>query len=78
MAAESEPHCRKDLVSEAIVFPAPVAREQRSGKDVCGDRFLHRRVNGPLAFPAVGNPPTELLEFVVTGEFERTKVEQPG
>ena len=78
MAAEAETHRGEELVGKAVVGPAAIAGEQRSGENVCRDSHFHRGLDRPLPFPAVGDPSRELLELVVPSELERAKIEEPG
>ncbi len=78
VTAEAKPHGGQQLVREALVLAAAVPREEGRGEDVGGGRFLHRRIDRPLPFPAVRYPPANCLRSWIAGKFERAKIEEPG
>src|SRR5258707_5046866 len=78
MPAEPEAHGREQFVAEGAVDAAAIAREQGGGENVRWNRFLHRRIDRPLALPAIGDLAREMLKRGIVREPDGAKIQQPG
>ena len=78
MAAESFAHRGQDLFGKGVLLTRAETRVERGGKDLGGDPFLERGLDGPAAFPGIFHVAGIGIEFTVARQSDRSEIKQPG